>query len=533
MPGLEALPQQLAAFWQRLSGAQRTAFVSVLLLAAGAATLVVNFARQPEWATLYANLAPEDASRIADELSSAQVPYQLAQAGSAIQVPVERVYDMRLELASKGLPSSGPVGLEVFEDEGLGMTPFQQRIRLRRALEGELSRTISRLAPIAWARVHVNLPDRSVFRRDQKEASAAVVVQLKAGRSLDAGEAAGIAQLVAGSVEGLEPRQVTILDAQGRVLARPHGDDGDALAAEALEVRRGLERELAARAQTLLDAALGAGRSVVTVSATIDTRRIEEKSQRVNPEESVLVSEQRSEETRSEAQPQAQGIPGTPSAVPPGLEAEAPAQPRSSESVTRETNNFDVSRTESHTLVPLGALQRLSVAVLVDGTYETPPPAAEGEVPAAPVYRERAPEELARLSEIVKKAVGFDEKRGDAIELQNLPFRSPLEGLALEEPPFWQNPDLLLLLPSLARGLVLVAGLALLVFLVIRPTLRVLASAQGVVVAGSGAAGGVGTSGTGAPALTAAQRDAAEISIQIGKDQAKNVADAMKQWLRE
>ncbi len=530
MLGLEQLPAQLAAFWQRLSGAQRAAFVSVLLLAGGATTLVVNFASQPEWATLYANLAPEDASRIADELSSAQVPYQLAQAGSAIQVPVERVYDMRLELASKGLPSSGPVGLEVFEDEGLGMTPFQQRIRLRRALEGELSRTISRLAPIAWARVHVNLPDRSVFRRDQKEASAAVVVNLKAGRTLDAGEAAGIAQLVAGSVEGLEPRQVTILDAQGRVLARPHGDDGDALAAEATEVRRGIERELAARAQTLLDAAVGPGRSVVTVSALIDTRRVEEKSQRVNPEESVLVSEQRSEETRSESQPQAEGIPGTPSAVPPGQPGGAPGQPRSSETITRETNNFDVSRSESRTQIPLGALQRLSVAVLVDGTYEAQPPAAEGEQAPPPLYKERAPEELARLSEIVKKAVGFDDKRGDAIEVQNLPFRSPLDGLSLEEPPFWQNPDLLLLLPSLARGLVLVAGLVLLVFLVIRPTLRVLASAQGVVVA-------EGAVAPGAPAANAAVRvasgDAAEMALPIAKDQAKQIADAMKQWLRE
>ncbi len=532
MPGLEQLPAQLAAFWQRLTGAQRTAFVSVLLLAAAATTLVVSFAQQPEWATLYANLAPEDASKIADELSSAQVPYQLAQAGSAIQVPVERVYDLRLELASKGLPSSGPVGLEVFEDEGLGMTPFQQRIRLRRALEGELGRTIARLGPIDWARVHVNLPDKSVFRRDQKEASAAVVVKLRSGRSLDAGEASGIAQLVAGAVEGLEPRQITILDAQGRVLVRPHGDEGDALAAEALEVRRGLERELAARAQSLLDAALGAGGSVVTVSATIDTRRVEEKSQRVNPEESVLVSEQRSEETRSQAQPQAEGIPGTPSAVPPGLAEGAPSQPRSSESVTRETNNFEVSRTESTTQIPLGALQRLSVAVLVDGTYQAQPPAAEGEEPPPPVYKERAPEELVRLAEIVKKAVGFDEKRGDAIEIQNLPFRSPLEGLRLEEPPFWQNPDLLLLLPSLARGLVLVAGLALLVFLVIRPTLRVLASAQGMVIAGAGG-GAPGAPGATPGSLSVAQRDAAEISIQIPKDQAKNVADAMKQWLRE
>lgn len=529
--GLDKLPQQLASFWTSMNGAQRFAFLSIGLITAGVLALLVNIAREPEYATLYAELSPEDSAAILDELSTAQVPFKLTHAGTSIQVPVERVYDIRLELAAKGLPASGPVGFEVFDDNGLGMTPFQQRIRFRRALEGELSRTIARLAPIHSARVHITLPERAVFKRDQAKPRAAVVVTLTPGRTLNSAEANGITHLISGAVDGLDASQITILDSSGRLLARPGGDEDDLLAAEVLGVQQGIETQLARRAQKLLDAALGAGKSVVTVTAAIDRKRFEETKSRVNPDETAVLSEQRVEESRSEPVPTSGGIPGTPSNVPGGAGAEpAPAAPPSTEEVTRETINFEISRSESRTVIPLGQIQRLSIAILVDGKY-LPQEAAEGEPPPPPQYEPRSEEELQQIGEIVKRAVGFDAERGDVIEIQNFAFRSPLEDLPAEEIPFWQRPELFVLLPTLGRIFGLLAGVILLSTLVLRPALQQLATSplRRAARTHTGEADESGVS----PDQQALEIRKAELAIPIDKTQAKDVADAIRGWLRE
>jgi flagellar M-ring protein FliF len=303
------------------------------------------------------------------------------------------------------------------------------------------------------------------------------------------------------------------------------------LAAEAQDVRKAIERELADRAQELLDAALGAGRSVVTVASTIDMRRVEETQNSVNPDQTAVLSEQRVEESRSEPVLAPGGIPGTPTNVPGrGPGAEAVTGPPSTETVTRETINFDVTRATTHTLVPIGAIQRLSVAVLVDGTYVTPEGGA-GEEGALPQYQPRTEEELGQIADIVKRAVGFDETRGDVIEVQNLPFRSPLEEVPEIEIPFWQRPELLALASMLTRGLVVLGGFVLLALLVIRPALSQLAAAPAGAAVVRSAAGGAGAAaGEEAPLQI---QENAELSIPISKDQARVVAEAMRQWLRE
>jgi flagellar M-ring protein FliF len=528
--GLDKLPQQLAAFWSGLSGAQRFAFLSIVLITGGAVSLLVNVASKPEFATLYAELSPEDSASIIDELATAQVPFKLTHAGTSIQVPLERVYDLRLELAANGLPASGPVGFEVFDDNGLGMTPFQQRVRFRRALEGELSRTISRLSPVNSARVHITLPEKAVFKRDQAKPRAAVVVSLAPGRTLSGAESNGIAHLISGAVDGLEANQITILDSSGRLLARPGGDDADLMAAEALGVQRGIEKELSDRAQALLDAALGGGKSVVTVTASINTQRFEETKDRVNPEEAAVLSEQRVEESRSEPVASVGGIPGTPSNVPggPGAEEEATATP-ATENVTRETINFEISRSSSRTIVPMGQIQKLSVAVLVDGVYEVPE-VVEAEEAPSPVYQPRSEEEIQQISEIVKRAVGFDTDRGDVIEVQNFAFRSPLDDLPSESVPFWEKPELYMLLPSIGRVLSLLVGLILLSILVLRPALRQLAA---VPIAGGGGATGPFFERNMTPEQQALDIKKAELAIPLDKSQAKDVAEAIRGWLRE
>ena len=527
--GLELLPKQLAAFWRGLSGAQRFAFASIMLITLGAGALLVSVANESDYAVLYAQLSPEDAASIVDELSTAQVPFKVTHAGTTVQVPVERLYDLRLELASKGMPSAGPIGFEIFDGNGLGMTPFQQRVQFRRALEGELSRTIARLAPVQSARVHITLPEKALFKRDKVKPRAAVVVSLLPGRTLSGPEAIPIAQLLSGAVEGLEANQITILDSTGRLLARPGSADGDMLAAEALSVQRGIERDLAQRAQTLLDAALGSGKSVVTVAALISTRRFEETQERVNPDESAVISEQRTEESRSEPSSVAGGIPGTAANIPGGLPSVTASPEPSTETITRETLKFDVSRSSTHTIVPMGRIERLSLAVMVDGTY-TSPEAAEGEEPGPPVYQPRPAEEMQQITEIVKRAVGFDAGRGDLIEVQNFPFRSPLADFPTEQLPFWKSPELFVLLPTVGRVVALLGGLTLLGLLVIRPALAQLSSLPSV-AGGVGPGGGAHTGFT--PEQQALEIKAAELAIPISKDQAQTVAHAIRSWLRE
>ncbi len=533
LDGLSKIGPQLAAFWKQLSSAQKLAFLSIALLTLGAGSLLVRVASEPEYATLFSSMSPEDASAIVDELTSATVPFRLTHAGTAVQVPVERVYDLRLELAAKGLPSSGPVGFEVFDDASLGMTPFQQQIHYRRALEGELGRTITRLQPVRWARVHINIPERTAFRRDRKPPTAAVVVSLGPGQSLSVTESAGIGQLIAGAVEGLEVSGVTIVDDKGRLLAKPSSDSDSALATGAMDLQRKIENDLTHRAQNLLDAALGPGKSVITIAADINRQRFEERQERVNPDESAVISTQTTEEARTTPASAFGGIPGTPSNLPGGEAGQATAAENGNETITRETLNFDVSRSRSTTVVPMGDIKRLSIAVLVDGTYVTPPPPAgdattEEPVPSEPVYQPRSEDDLLVYTDIVKRAVGFDSERGDTIEVRNVAFRSPLDDIDLTEPPFWENPLFRILAPGITRLLIALVGVVLLVMLVLRPALQQLAKT-------TPPASALTKLGEGGDDEARAQMPSidAELAIPITKDQAKQVAEAMRQWLRE
>jgi flagellar M-ring protein FliF len=248
----------------------------------------------------------------------------------------------------------------------------------------------------------------------------------------------------------------------------------------------------------------------------------------VNPDQTAVLSEQRVEEIRSEPVVGAAGVPGTPTNVPGrGPGAEAIGAPPSTENVTRETINFEVTRATTHTVIPIGAIQRLSVAVLVDGTYVAP----EGEEGAAPQYQPRNEEEMGQIEEIVKRAVGFDAGRGDIIEVQNLPFRSPLEDIPQLEIPFWERPGLMPLAALLARGVAVLGGFALLALMVIRPALRQLATAPGATGLVRPQTGGEAAAGAGEGSLQIQEN--AELSIPISKDQARVVAEAMRQWLRE
>jgi len=380
--GVKDTLQRLGQIWTGMSTNNR---VLVVLVAAGlvvAATVTVRWANQAMYTTLYTNLSPEEGGEIVDKLASLGVPYRISAGGTAILVPEASVQSTRLKMAAQGYPHGGMVGYEIFDKSNLGMTEFLQKVNYRRALEGELAKSIMSLNEVAAARVHLMIPEQRLFARDQKEPTASVVVKLS--RPLTKGQVSGIAHLVAASVEGLTTDRIAIVDYEGTLLSGRAGDDSDALLSSSqLELRKNVEHYLENKAQSMLDGTLGSGRSVVRVIADLNFDKVEKSSESYDPNRAAI----RSEETG-----------------------------RASNSTT---TNYAISKSVERVVSAFGNIERLSVAVIVDGTYA---PALTPNTSAGETYRPRSDEELQQIQALVETAVGFDSTRSDHIEVVNMAF---------------------------------------------------------------------------------------------------------------
>ena len=384
---------QVKGVFGRLSPRQRLtvglAFFGVL----GAVLGLVLWAGRPEFSLLYGDLNPESAARIVDALKEAGVPYKLSRGGTAVLVPRDKVYELRVELAGKGMLSGGTVGYELFDRRNFGTSEFVQKVNYKRALEGELARTIQGMAEISYARVHLALPEERLFKEDQEEPSASIVVAVKPGARLGPRQVAGIQNLVAGSVEGLRPERVIVLDIYGNVLSEMQDETSPTgMAASQMELRQRVEAYLTRKAQTMLDRVLGKDNAVVRVSVELDFQHIERNREYYDPEGAVVISQETEEsETPSE------GNPGTPG--------------RTEHTIT----NYEVSKTVERIVHSAGSIKRLSAAVLVN---------AEKELSQA---------EVARLATLVGRALGVDPERGDQIEVYSMPFEtSEIEAARME-----------------------------------------------------------------------------------------------------
>lgn len=449
---------QLKQLWAGLSATQKTVLVGVTAaLAAGFVALFV-LARTPDYAVLFGKLSPEDAGRVVASLKEQGVPYRLEQEGRTVLVPADRVYELRLGLASEGIPQGGVVGFEIFDKSSFGMTDFAQKVNYTRALEGELTRTIRRLEGVEGARVHLVLPEKRLFEEQSQPASASVVLQLAAGGRLSAKQIQGVVYLVSSSVEGLPADRVTVVDTRGNVLYQRSGDETAVLAADQIEFKRAYEKDVERRVREMLETVLGSGAAVVQVAAHFDFDKVEETSETYNPEATAVRSEQRATESSSGGGGGAQGVPGVTSNVGPDAGPGSGGASTSSNKET-ETINYEVSKKVTHVQKSQGALKRLTVAVAVDGSYRAVQGKREKE------FVPRTADELAKLRGLVEKAVGFDADRGDQLEVTTIPFK-PAE---VEEAKAVFGPELWL---ALARyGVVLLVALAL-VFAVLRPLLR-------------------------------------------------------------
>ncbi|MBI3090216.1 MAG: flagellar M-ring protein FliF [Candidatus Tectomicrobia bacterium] len=466
------LMSQVQALLDGLSFGRKLSLLLVGALTLGGFVALFLWSSQPHLRIMYRGLDAEDAAAIVEQLRTMKVPYQIADNGATILAPAERLSELRLQLASAGYPRGGGVGFELFDKMSFGATEFVQKLNYRRALQGELARTIGQLESVERARVHIVVPEPSLFVRDAAEARASVILQLRRGQTLQKRQVAGIVHLVASSVEGLKPEKVTVVNQQGQILAGGETGDmsGERLSGAQLDLQADLERKLERRIETMLGGVMGAGKVLARVAVELNAKRVERTEENYDPDQVVLRSEQRTTEESNGGRAPASGVPGVDSNVPDARGAGAVASRGGDRGFSRqnETLNYEVGRVVQRVIEAPGEIKRLSVAVLIDGREAGDGKKGAGEGGPAS-FVPRSPEELKKFEEIIKRSVGFNEQRGDQISLVNVPFR-PAPADAVEAPQAAPEGLPQQLSPYLNYGLTAVVVLLLFLF-VLRPLL--------------------------------------------------------------
>ena len=376
------------------------------------AVLIIQ-ARVADHQLLYANLTEADASAVVNWLRGQRIPFTLKNGGKNILVPADKIYEARLDLAANGLPTGGGVGFEVFDNQSFALTDYVQKVNYTRALQGELARTITSLGPVESTRVHLALPEKRLFKNQQQDATASVIVTLSPGRALDGSQVKGIIHLVAGSVTGLEAANVKVIDSNGLVLESDDSRESDTmLSVDMLTFQREVENNLELRAQTLLDKTMGKDRAMVRVTATLDFAKVEKTEELFDPEEPVIRSEQVT--SQSSSGDTAGGIPGVQSNLQGNAGDVGSSTPGSSSS--SRTTNYEISKTVSRIVNPVGTITKLSVSILVADKEDINP--ENNEV----IRTTRTEEELASLKDMVAAALGLVPQRGDQVNIVSMPF---------------------------------------------------------------------------------------------------------------
>jgi len=414
---MKTLIEQFVAVFKALPTSRKISMAVVLGLVVAGFALMFFWANQIDYQVLYSNLSQEDAGSIVSKLREQRIPYKLAGGGSAILVPVGKVYELRLDMANDGLPAGGHVGFEIFDHNDFSTTEFVQRLNYQRALQGELVRTINEFREVEHARVLVVMPKDSLFVEDSKPPSASVLLKLRSTLSPD--KVAGIVHIVASAVEGLEPNGVTVVDTNGRVLFKgPNQADQAALfSSNKLDYQRQVEGRIAGRVQSMLEGIVGKDKAIVRVSSAIDFDQVDFSEEKYDPDSSVIRSRQRKSESSEKggANTSASLTELDQGAAP--IEGDNGAKARSQKQ--EEVINYEMNRVTRRVTKPSGTIKRLSVAAVVDGTYEV---ATAEDGAKTKKYVPRSAEELKKFEEIVKRAMGFDEDRGDQVYVSTLPL---------------------------------------------------------------------------------------------------------------
>lgn len=542
--------------------AQTPAMRQLFMLAGIAAAVaigiaVVMWSRAPNYGLLYGGLEQKDAAAVTQALQAANTPYTLSADGSSIFVPAADVAGVRLKLAGQGLPQGSAASAIPQADSPFGMSDMAERSRYQSMLESDLSNTIAGLQSVRAARVHLALPKPSAFIRDNKPASASVVVTLYPGRQLDQGQVAAIVHLIAASVPGLDTRQVSVIDQGGNLLTVSDPDSAQAIGDSRLRLSNRIEATYTQRVEDLLTPLVGAGKVRAQVFADLDFSQTEKASETFNHDNPALRSEQTSSDTRTDPASNG-GVPGALSNQPPNTGANATAanpgaggkpgaqastqtaQQTPTQQSQSATRNYELDRTVSHVTDPAGKVARLSVAVVVDNKQV---PDKDGKLKSVPF----TPEELTRLTELTKNAVGFSAQRGDSVSVINEPFRGNIVDDAPQTMPFWERPGMLdLIKQGLGVMVALIVG-----FFVLRPILKGLLKPAPLAMNNVALAGPMPTVSVmvddddmtpdrvstsqaqlGSPALLAYEQKVG-LAKRMAAENPKQVAQVVKSWVSE
>lgn len=430
----------------------------------GMATMITLLKRDP-LQVLYSDLRPEEAKNVAKKLSEQNISYQVNEDNSTVLVPASQVYKARMELAKEGLPGQDLVGFEKFDNSTIGMSSYVQRIQYVRAVQGELTRSIQRLASVKTARVHISVPPKKTFLEEEDPPKASVVLELRNGMSPSKQEITGIAHLVASAVEGLKVNQITIVDTKGSFLHRPEDTTTPAIPTALLEMQRSIETEYERRVEEMLTPVVGFGKVRAKVTAEIDPSRVNTTEETFDPDKVVARSVSKMDETNTGSRPNPIGIPGSRSNLP-GTETNNPPVPMATSTNEKNTSNANYAVPRKIQVVdkPSGSIKRMTVAVVVDGYYNKTPNAT------TETFSPRTEEELRRIQDLVANAVGFDSQRRDSITVSSMPFKNTDLNIQETEPVpgfSWQN----LKSPLMKNGLIALVLLSFM-FMVLRPFLK-------------------------------------------------------------
>ncbi|MDR1946282.1 MAG: flagellar M-ring protein FliF [Desulfovibrio sp.] len=419
-PILTSAKNRILSFWSGINMTQRVFIGGLAIVTVGIFLGLMIWLGSAEYGTLYSNLTPQDAANVLKVLEAKKVPFRVEQNGSAVMVPVDVVHSLRIEIAGQNIMTGQGVGFEIFDDVKVGQTDFVQKLSYRRALEGELARTISEFPGIESARVHLVIPNRSLFIEEQQKPSASVLLKLSGGKKMEHGDIEALVNLVTMAVEGLDKGRVSIADTNGKALYQPEEEGAlNGLTRTQNDYKMTTQRNLERRIEEMLMPVVGAGRVIAKVNAELDFSQKTIRRELFDPEKVVVRAEQRSE-TSTQGRAAIEG--GVPD---PNFRGDGPSGTVSDQNSTSEnrTTNFEINKEEQSIVSGMGAVDRLSVAVVVDGNYEKQ---ADGTSTFVP----RSTEEMQRIRQLVSNAVGYDSARGDTIEVSNIAF----QGVELEAP---------------------------------------------------------------------------------------------------
>jgi flagellar M-ring protein FliF len=454
--------QGLIVFVKTLGAARLAAMAAVTAALIGFFAFMILRISAPTMTPMFTELTTEDSGAILKELDRQAIPYEIRGDGAIIMVPKDKVMRLRMKFAEGGLPKGGGVGYEIFDkSDALGTTSFLQNMNKMRALEGELSRTIRAIDRIQAARVHLVIPERALFSRDKIEPTASIVLKVRG--QLEAQQVRAVRHLVASAVTGLKPERVSVIDESGRLLADGAADETGSVGAD--ERQAGFERKLRNQVESIITSVVGSGRARVELSADFDFNRITQTSERFDPEGRVVRSTQTREEQSASGDNQ-QGQVSVGNELPGGATPNSANNAKDQSKKSEEIVNYDISRSTETKVIEGGRISRISVAVLVDGVYGKND---KGE----PVYQPRSKEELDRIAALVRSTIGFDQKRGDQVEVVNLRF-AEMPTNPINEPSGWMamfqftKDDIM---RAIELGVMFLLGLVVLL-MVIRPLVR-------------------------------------------------------------